>query len=112
MDTITREEIISDIQMFYIELSKPFSEEDLKGGWSEKSRQSCIKLFKQMESDLRDKNINLKNKIEYITLVRGLDYWGITKGKLFEQALTISSKINDVAKKENLWCFWRRWFQK
>ena len=110
MAIVSREEIIEDIQRFLNELSKPFSEEDLRGGWTEGTRQRRMEFFKKMESDLKDKHINLSKKTEYITLIRGLDFWGITSGRLFENALDMSSKIEELAKKENRWFFWKRWF--
>jgi hypothetical protein len=110
MALVTRKEIIKDIQNFLVELSKPFSNEDTKGGWTDKTRETAISFFRLLELDLNDRSVDFSKKEGYLNLVRGLDFWGVIEGPLFESALNISNKVRDISEIENGWRFWRRWF--
>ena len=89
--------IQAQIKDIITKLSKSLSNEDLACGWREQSREAMLKFFKTMFEDLEKNPPRIK--IEYMTIARGLDHWGIDGGRLEEQAIKISRQVSLYEKK-------------
>ena len=85
--------IISQIEEIVERLSMPLSPEDINCGWRDKSKEAMIRFFRTMLSDFQNKPPRIK--IEYMTIARGLDAWGIDGGILEEKAIKISRAVNE-----------------
>jgi hypothetical protein len=73
-------------------LSTPLPEAEVQQGWTEQARDAMRAFFLQMRSDaaaLKD----LKSIPYYVSVVRGLDHWGIAGGELLEAAAKIGSLV-------------------
>lgn len=69
-------------------LSGPLPSEELKNGWTEKSRMAMCDFFKDLQSKLSN-----DQPIPYLGIVRGLDHWGVSGGELFRSVSEIDYKL-------------------
>lgn len=69
-------------------LVAPLDEVERQCGWSDESKASFGKLLTQMRADFLAGN-ELAPIPAYRGLVRGMDHWGIGRGKLFEELAAI-----------------------
>ena len=88
--------IISQVDEMIAKLSLPLSQQDMACGWRDKSKEAMLKFFMTMLQDIKKKPPQIK--VEYMTLARGLDAWGIEDGILAEMAYKISSDLIDYEK--------------
>lgn len=76
-------------------LSNSLSQEELDNGWTEDSRQAMLMFFETLRSDLRS-GLDVSEKLEYRSIARGMDHWGISDGQLLNDATEISSEIRKL----------------
>ena len=89
--------IIEKVQVLIEKLSQSLSNEDLACGWREKSQEAMLRLFKRMLNDLKCKTPQIKD--EYLTIIRGLDHWGIEDGPLCNLIYSISADLIEYKEK-------------
>jgi hypothetical protein len=90
------ENLLARIDVMVAELSKPVSAGDRRDGWTDASRDVMHAFFQQMRADVvagRD----VSKVPHYVGVVRGLDHWGISGGRLFEEAAALGRMVKDSA---------------
>jgi hypothetical protein len=85
-----RENLAALVQELIDKLSGQIPQSEKAHGWSEQCRVAMLDFFRQMLNDVRT-GVDLRSKPEYLTLVRGLDHWGVTGGAWLEQAARVSN---------------------
>jgi hypothetical protein len=79
------------------ELHKPLSAEEADCGWTEASKRAIEKFVIHLKLDTENDPLSF-NKIEYKTVLRGLDHWGISSGKLYETLSEVSTFCRNRSK--------------
>jgi hypothetical protein len=72
-------------------LRSGLTEEDVQSGWTERARDAMIVFFDRMLRDVHTGQSLMP--LEYRTILRGLDHWGVVAGELFDKAAEISANV-------------------
>ena|SRR6266850_2685377 len=72
-------------------LRSGLTEEDRRNGWTERGRQAMVAFFERMLRDIHSGESLMP--LEYRTILRGLDHWGVMDGSLLDQAAEISNEV-------------------
>jgi hypothetical protein len=83
-----RETLLVQLDNIIERLSQHLPQAEVRCGWTEESREAMRSFFEQMRIDA-SAGKELKFLPEYVSLLRGLDHWGIASGPLFEAAAEI-----------------------
>lgn len=86
------DDLMSCIDAMIAMLSSDLSNDDRRCGWTESSRKAIRIFFEQMRIDVM-KGESIVKMPQYTGIVRGLDHWGVTRGRLFEKAATIAKIV-------------------
>jgi len=90
---MNRNELVMLILKYLDRLRKGMTQQDVFDGWTEQSRAAMIRFFETMVDEAqRGQSLD---KLEYKTIPRGMDHWGIYQGDLLENAAEISAAIID-----------------
>ena len=76
-------------------LSEPVSADEANCGWSMPAKEGMRKFMTKLLSDI-DHDPFFYQKLEYRTIARGLDHWGVLSGQLCDELTDISSLIRDI----------------
>ncbi len=87
------------VQRISEEMASPLRPEELEHGWTEESRQAMMVFFERLREDVEG-GVRLCQRLEYSTILRGLDHWGITEGRMHERASQISTAVREVIDRE------------
>ncbi|HEY5955940.1 MAG TPA: hypothetical protein VIV60_05280 [Polyangiaceae bacterium] len=92
---MARLDVLERIDLMLGALSEDLSPVDRSFGWTEASRNAMHAFFAEMRADvLAGKDVA---KIpQYVSVVRGLDHWGISGGRLFEASATIARMVREL----------------
>lgn len=97
--TNLRTSLMEQVQRIIQELASALPQEELDCGWTDESRESMLVFFKELRQDA-EAGVPLSKRPEYATVVRLLDYWGISEGPLCDHALEISACVREVIDSE------------
>jgi hypothetical protein len=89
---MNRGALVSEVDLILDALGGELSAEDRRGGWSGGSQEAMRVFFSKLRLDLLG-SVDVAARPEYVSIVRGLDHWGVTSGPLFEQCANISYLI-------------------
>jgi len=76
-------------------LAGPLTEDEISGGWTDKSKIHYHRLFLDFQTDLLSKS----RKPWPTQFARGLDYWGVIEGDLHEKIMYASAKLREIEDK-------------
>lgn len=82
--------LVTTIDDLIQKLSRPLDADELLHGWSEPSQEAMLKFFQ----DLRLK-LEAGERVPYLSIVRGLDHWGISGGELFQEAAKVDHDLRE-----------------
>jgi hypothetical protein len=87
----SRVDLERKIEEVLLHLRSGLSEEDVRSGWTERAREAMIVFFDRMLRDVHTGQSLMP--LEYRTILRGLDHWGVMEGELFDQSAEISGTV-------------------
>jgi hypothetical protein len=93
----TKEDLLVKVREMVGRLSGPLPPDELKGGWTEKSRLAMRGFFTDLQSKLET-----GSDLPDLQITRGMDSWGIVGGDLLEQAAVISNELRELRKRAGL----------
>jgi hypothetical protein len=85
--------LVTAIDDLIEKLSRRLDADELLHGWSEPSQQAMLKSFQ----DLRVR-LEAGERVPYLSIVRGLDHWGISGGELFQKAAQVDHELREQPK--------------
>ncbi len=86
--------VLVRIEAMLAALSEELSAAERRFGWTDASRIVARALFEQMRTDV-EAGKDVWSMPQYVSIVRGLDHWGISGGPLFEKAAAIGRMGRD-----------------
>jgi hypothetical protein len=89
---MARQALLARLDDMIERLSGVLSDAELRHGWTDRSRLAMLNFFENMRRDAAAGK-SLKTIPNYVSIVRGLDHYGISGGALFQAA----AEIGDLA---------------
>lgn len=88
-----RAELLKLIDEMLSRLDKDLPQEEIDAGWSESSRQTFLKFFKDLKSRLENGQLFTEEELIRMNIARAMDYSGIVGGDLLELGSRIWIKL-------------------
>ena len=85
---------IDEVRVMAVRILRPLTEEDQQAGWNPNIQMAIFRYFQDLERDLLSGQI-IREKC--LGMVRELNNQGISGGKLFDEAVALSSQIAQLA---------------
>ena len=80
-----------------VEVLDQLTEEDKACRWTPESQHAMTVLLRRLLADLD--SLDGRSKVEYRTMVRGLDMWGIHDGVLAERLVALSTAMRALTQR-------------
>jgi hypothetical protein len=87
--------LINEIDTIISVLSQELSDEDVKHGWIEYSREKWLNWFVKLKVDIIEVNLDFPHGIPS-AILRAMDFDGISGGDIVSRAATISMLIREI----------------
>ncbi len=87
-----RQQIRTQLEHLLAQLSGPLPAAEQASGWTEQSRAAFLAYFRRLHRLLVEQHAVPPSE-QPRSLARDLDYWGITGGRLLEEAVRISQAL-------------------
>ncbi len=88
---MTQETLLQEIDSMIQALSSPLPTSEIKEGWTPESQAAMLQFFQDLKA-----KILKEETLPYLSISRGMDFWGITGGKLIDKAAFISVELNKI----------------
>lgn len=92
MDNSRIEERIDEIVE---RLSCPLAKVDFDEGWTTEAQEGTLALLGRLKNDIGN-GVDVSEKPEYRSMLRGLDHWGIESGAVMESIGELSQVIRSA----------------
>lgn len=90
IDVDKRTNVIDKVEGVIRTLSASLPADELANGWNDESQRAMLAYFLDLRGRLRRGEIP---KDTDLTIVRGLDHWGVLNGRLLREAAEISVEL-------------------